>query len=396
VTAHGAARPLRIGLITGEYPPMQGGVGDYTRTLAHALAERGHTVAVLAAPGAAAEPPLHVSGSVARWGPGLYRTVAAWQREQRLDVVNFQYQTAAYGMSPFIHVLPVFAHVGVPWVTTFHDLRAPYLFPKAGPARTGAVALLARTSRAAVATNSDDEAVLRRWGVRTVVQIAIGSNITTPPPSAEERAAARRAYGWSVHTRAIGYFGLINVSKGLDVLIDAFARVAGRDADARLLVIGGTPGTSDPTNQAEAAAVHARIAAAGLSDRCTFTGFLDEAAAMRALCACDAIALPYRDGASPRRGSLMAALHAERAIITTAPRTPWAIDRAAVLVPPEDAAALADALAHVLGDAHERARLERAAAGLACVYAWPTIAAAFERCFAALLAPAAHPRSSPV
>ena len=47
--------------------------------------------------------------------------------------MNIQYQTAAYGMSPFIHFLPD-ALRPIPVVTTFHDLRFPYLFPKAGRA----------------------------------------------------------------------------------------------------------------------------------------------------------------------------------------------------------------------------------------------------------------------
>ena len=40
---------MRIGLITGEYPPMQGGVGAFTHELAHALVERPqHQVVFLA------------------------------------------------------------------------------------------------------------------------------------------------------------------------------------------------------------------------------------------------------------------------------------------------------------------------------------------------------------
>ncbi len=38
---------LQIGLITGEYPPDQGGVGDFTREVARALARQGHGVHVI-------------------------------------------------------------------------------------------------------------------------------------------------------------------------------------------------------------------------------------------------------------------------------------------------------------------------------------------------------------
>ena len=42
-------RSMRILFITGEYPPMQGGVADYTRELGRALVELGHDVGVLTA-----------------------------------------------------------------------------------------------------------------------------------------------------------------------------------------------------------------------------------------------------------------------------------------------------------------------------------------------------------
>jgi glycogen synthase len=38
---------MRICLVTGEYPPQQGGVGDYTHELATALAALGADVTVL-------------------------------------------------------------------------------------------------------------------------------------------------------------------------------------------------------------------------------------------------------------------------------------------------------------------------------------------------------------
>ena len=38
---------MKIGLITGEYPPQQGGVGDFTRELARALIAAGHEAQVV-------------------------------------------------------------------------------------------------------------------------------------------------------------------------------------------------------------------------------------------------------------------------------------------------------------------------------------------------------------
>jgi len=38
---------MKIGLVTAEYAPMQGGVGDFTREVGHALAALGHEVHVI-------------------------------------------------------------------------------------------------------------------------------------------------------------------------------------------------------------------------------------------------------------------------------------------------------------------------------------------------------------
>ena len=38
---------MHILLISGEYPPMQGGVGDYTQEMAREFVAQGHQVSVL-------------------------------------------------------------------------------------------------------------------------------------------------------------------------------------------------------------------------------------------------------------------------------------------------------------------------------------------------------------
>src|SRR5258708_38636376 len=59
--ALGAARLMRVGLVTGEYPPMQGGVGDFTRQLGQALARLGVETHVVTSRRAAASGPAGVS-----------------------------------------------------------------------------------------------------------------------------------------------------------------------------------------------------------------------------------------------------------------------------------------------------------------------------------------------
>ena len=146
---------------------------------------------------------------------------------------------------------------------------------------------------------------------------------------------------------------------------------------ARLLMAGGRIGSSDPTNVAYAAHIDNLLAAFDLAERVVWTGYAPEDEVSGHLLAADALALPYRDGASPRRGSLMAALAHGRAVVSTSgANDPDLRDGENIrLVPPDDPTALASALAALWGDPAARARLEAGALALSERYAWPGIAA---------------------
>src|SRR5512142_765596 len=120
---------MRIGFVTGEYPPMQGGVGAFTRELAAAMTAQGHEVHIFTDERAkhSSEPSIQVTGMVRDWNWGSLVQARRWAQANRLDMVNIQYQAAAFRMAPFVHLLPSRLN-GFPTVTTFHDLLVPYLF----------------------------------------------------------------------------------------------------------------------------------------------------------------------------------------------------------------------------------------------------------------------------
>ena len=340
---------MRLGIVTGEYPPLQGGVGDYSQALAAALAGQGVDVHVITDRRCAGVPPapVHLHPVIARWSWPALLQVRGLARSLRLDWLNIQYQAAAYSLGAPIHFLPDAA--GVPSVVTFHDLRIPYLFPKAGPLRPWAVTHLARAARGAVVTEAADEAELRRRGVRRVARIPIGSNIAPAPPADYDRAAWRARLGVGSDEFLLGYFGFLNHSKGGDLLVRALAGLAERGARVRLVLIGGAAGASDPTDQAFGAEVERLIRRHGLENRILRTGFVSAPEVSAHLLACEAVVLPYRDGVSLRRGSLMAALAHGCAVISTQP-------------------AAADSAPEL------RARLGRAAQAAAVLFRWDGIA----------------------
>jgi glycosyltransferase involved in cell wall biosynthesis len=376
---------MKLGLVTGEFPPMQGGVGDYTYELACALAALGVEVHVITD---AYCQPLHASrftlhAIIHRWSfPALFK-IRSLVHSLGLELLNIQYQAVAYGMTLPIHFLP--SVVGLRSVVGFHDLRVPYLFPKAGRLRKAAVMHLARSADGVIVTDPADEIELskipvrgRRRGIKRLAQIPIGSNIAPQPPPDYDRAGWRAQMGVAPHDFLLGYFGFLNESKGGDTLISALAILADRKARAKLVLIGGRTGSSDPANAAFDAKVEKMIDRYDLARRVIRTGFVDSTEVSAHLLACDAVVLPYRDGVSFRRGSFMAALAHGCPVITTEPKylLPELRDGENVrLVPPEDAPAIVLAVSQLLNAPELRARLGQGARALSEQFTWDKIAA---------------------
>ena len=414
------APPSGVCLLTGEFPPDAGGVGDYTARLAAALAALGTPVRVLTTrrprrpivrlhyPDDQASPPaLPVHAEVPAWDLRAWPVVAGLLR--RLGphpLLHIQYQAGAFGLRGEVNFLPLWARAVMPRarvVTTFHDVRVPYLFPKAGPLRAAANRALARWSHAAIFTEPADLAAtgLAERGHL----IPIGSNLDARPPLGFDRAAQRRALGADEDTLLIGYFGFINRSKGVPTLLQALGSLAGDRRRVRLLLIGAEAGASDPTDLAQARLVRDLIRQLGVGDLIAHTGRLAPADTSAALLACDVLALPFRDGASLRRGTLMAGLAHGLPIVSTHRKTPPSnplpgAERGAGLAPPlqlrdgeelllvpsDDPPALARAIARLADEPALRSRLAHNARAASAGIAWPEIArrtvAVYEAVFA--------------
>ncbi len=163
--------------------------------------------------------------------------------------------------------------------------------------------------------------------------------------------------------------GRLGREKGFDLLLAAFARVAGAHPAWHLVILG---------EGRERAALQAQRAALGLEQRIHLPGAVSPASA--ALQQADAFVLSSRREGFPN-ALLEAIACGLPAIATTCSSGPAEIvhdGENGLLVPSEDPASLAAALDRLLGDAALRARLGRAAAAAVKPYALETIAARWE------------------
>lgn len=152
----------------------------------------------------------------------------------------------------------------------------------------------------------------------------------------------------------IGLVGFQDDRKNPAALVEAAARLHAEFPDLRIVLVGAFP---DPAYEAR---VRSRAAALGLRNALVVTGFL--ANPFPAIAALDVVAHPARRDPFPL--ALLEAMALARPIVATAVGgiPEMLVDgESGMLVPPDDPAALAQALAPLLGDAARRERLGRAA-----------------------------------
>lgn len=340
---------MRITVLCPSYPPIPGGVSDFTRRMALAIAEQGpHTITVITRPGAEADKGITVVADQRHWGFWGYAGLLSRVKASAPDVVVVQYVPHLYqrqGFSwPFTEFVMLLRRLGYKVVTVAHELyygrhEGWKVQPFGWAQRYGLVPLF-WGSRKVVLTVPDRltrmRSVFPRWADKFTV-LPVGANLT-PDPSVDG-AAWRQAHGVPEGAIVLLFMGLAHPSKELHMLEAALEALEAAGLRARLVVAGG--GRLDHPNAVN-------------------LGFLPEAEAQSALAAADLYVLPLADGASARRTSLMNALAAGLPVVSTlGVNTDVALfpEDAVKLVPAGDAQAFAAAVVALAKDPEARRRL---------------------------------------
>lgn len=388
---------MRIVMISAEYPPMAGGVGDYTRRLNAMLTHQGHEVAVVTGPqGQAYRDAARVYPvRVPQWDGAGIASVRQIISKLQPEIVHIQYQTGAYQMRVAINTLPSALkrerQKGLRVVTTAHDLLPPYLFPKAGVLRDWYTKRIIRDADGAVLTNAGDFHTVTNdprgaWN-RHAVFIPIGANVTPAPPANFDRQIWRNQFDIQKGDMLLAYFGLLTHTKGIETILDAMEKLP---QTTRLVLIGGIGERSE--DQVYANSIRQLIAQKGLQERVVMTGHTEASDVSGYLIAADAVVLPFTDGYSYRRGSLITALaHGVPVITTHAPAEirqdplPELIDgKHALLVEPRQSPQLVNAILRLQQSPEISLQLSRNGQALTEVFSWERILAQHEALYDAI------------
>jgi len=354
-------------LLIGPAWPLRGGIARATTALAGELSARGHLDAFLVPrrqyprlfyPGArdqdgAACARLAVAqacfGVVEPWSwPELAKRV--WRA--RADAVVLPYWTSAW--VPLARLV-----VGVARVPVVAVVHNPFDHGARWAARRAARSVLRRCGGFLCHAESVKRELQAASSGRPVAVHAL------PPVRvvAADREAARRRLGLAPDALALLFFGLIRPYKGVEVLLDAVARLP-RAAGVVLVLVGEPWGGC-------AAAVGERMQRPDLAGRVIARlGWVPEGEVGDYFAAADAAVLPYRDatGSAVAAQALAAGLPVVASAVGGLAETVRDGDNG-LLVPAGDAAALAAALAR-LTDVALRARLSAGARSWAQRCTW--------------------------
>jgi glycosyltransferase involved in cell wall biosynthesis len=327
-------------VLAPEYPPGCGGVGEYTAMIEAGLRDAGDRVRVW-----------HPGALPDRFGPAARRTIETALRADP-GTLLVQYVPAAFGLRgmnlPFCWWLRRLAREGADVRVMFHEpffyfgIDRPWRNALALVQRLMAAILLRAARRVYYSTESWTR-LLAPYGPQRHVEVL-------PIPSTIPADVPLDAMPHGTGEPTVGHFGTYGEHVA-GQLVPALGAIVARLPGVRLRLLG------------RGAAHFASRLDAGVRSRTDVIEAEDGAAIARALRACDILLQPYPDGVTTRRTSMMAALASGVAVVTTAgalTEPVWRATNAVVLVPADDAAAVAAAVATLAADAPERrARGER-------------------------------------
>ena len=362
-------------VVTCEYPPIEGGVSDHTHHLVAALAAQGDVVDVWCPPAPPTDDPepalapeiggvtVHVLPS--RFGLGaisrLRRELRALPPDTRVLV---QWVPTAFGwrMMNLPFALMLLRLPGRRLDLYVHEVgwdigREPARRALAGIVHRMMTFCAARSARRVYVTIPAWQERLTLFGARALppdeaaTWVPVSSNV---PDHADERRVAelRRSLLARTHQQRVlvGHFGTFGRFH-MALMPHVVARILDEAQDRTFVLVGRGGAALRDYIAKERPELAARIVATG--------GLAAEDVATY-LAACDVLVQPYEDGASTRRGSLMAGVALGRPTIANRGRSTeelWTGERAIQLTDSHAPHAFAGAVTKLLADATLRERL---------------------------------------
>nr|WP_272917390.1 glycosyltransferase family 4 protein [Alteraurantiacibacter buctensis] len=286
-----------------------------------------------------------IAGRVSPHDRAAVRNLADQINASGADAVWIQHEFGIFGGPDGETVVDLAQALAAPLLVTFHTvLRQP-----SDNQRRIVRQLLARASRVMVMTRSGRELLIAEYGARPqqVVVIPHGAPdrpfIPSPASFADGSAAPQ-----------LMTFGLIGPGKGLETAIAALPAIRARYPDVRYRIVGMThPTLLAREGETYRESLIAQARELGVEDNINWDNrFLETDDLLDQLQQCDVYLTPYPNLQQSTSGTLSFAVALGKAVVSTPYEHARELlgDGAGVLVPPGDAAAMANGVLALLDD----------------------------------------------
>lgn len=299
---------MKILLVTGSFPPEKCGVGDYSFSLAKALADEPNVHVAILTSTSCGEGGVHegieIFPVLDKWRlaelPKVVKAIRKWSP----DIVHIQYPTQGYGGGLLPWFLPMIAFVMRRRVVqTWHEgyswRDAPLLFLKA-----------IVPSQVVVVRPQYKEGLrsLFRWTLsrKKFLYIRNASSVPRVPLDNHERSELKARY-LNGQRRLIVYFGFVLPHKGIELLFE----IANPSSD-RIVLAGETSKGGEYWKR-----IVAQASVEPWRGQVTIAGFLPPGEVGTLLAVADAVILPFRVGGGEWNTSIHAAVLQGTFVITT-------------------------------------------------------------------------------
>ena len=380
-------RPKRRIALVGTYAPRQCGIATFSGDIVEQLARYHPDVEIevwaLDDPGSTLAYE-GIAGTIAADDPQSYFETARRINESGVDAVWLQHEYGIFGGEDGALVCDFADRLAAPLILTPHTV----LSTPSPRQRTILEHLVRRASRIMVMSRHSRELLASSYGAPTEILQVIAHGAPERPFGRSEQFKARLGL---TGKQVMMTFGLLGPGKGLALVIEALPRIIERHPNIVYRIVGAThPNLLAREGEAYREELMALAQELGVADHIEWHNrFLETEDLLDQLEACDIYLTPYCNLQQSTSGTLSYAVALGKAVIAT----PYLharellADDAGVLIEPDSAIAIADAVNLLLGRPEELHRLQQRAYKRGRGTIWPRFAEAAASLIEASVAP---------
>lgn len=366
---------MNVTIISGTFPNLRCGVGDYTYWLCSGLVKHNIEINIITSQNKNVKTlkEAKVYPLIKKWNfPSTIYLIRSLKKISP-DLVHIQYPTQSYKDKSMINFFPLFfklIFLGTPLILTIHDIKTAHPLNK-----LRLIPFFIFADKLIVTTEEEKDYLIKRMPFLNskLKTIPLGSNIRTHEITEDEKQRIRLNFGIKKDDILISHFGYILPKKNLETLLYTLRRLLDTGYRIKLMMISDF---SPDKNE-----YHGRLKKTAdklnLNQDIIWTGYCDQEIVSHYLYSSDINVQIYADGVSYRRTSFLAALcHGLPTVTTVTGELPGGLkDHYNVLaIPPQNIEGLVGALKELIMSNDLRKKLADNTKNLAERFSWENIA----------------------